>query len=123
MKALDLKQQRRQRRKYTIRKKISGTCEIPRLTVYKSICNIYAQIIDDVSKKTLVSASTIDKEVKALIKADMPKVAQSQVVGEILAKRAVKQNIKKIAFDRNGYLFHGRVKALADGCRKAGLEF
>ncbi len=123
MKALELKHKRRQRRKYAIRKKITGTCEVPRLTVFKSITHIYAQIIDDVTRKTLASASTIDKEVKALLKPDMPKVAQSEVVGEILGKRALKNNIKTIAFDRNGYLFHGRVKALADGCRKAGLEF
>ena len=123
MKVLEIKKQRRTRRKYEIRNKINGTSEAPRLSVFKSICNIYAQVIDDVTGKTLVSASTIDKEIKGLLQPDMPKKAQSELVGEILAKRALAKNIKNIAFDRNGYLFHGRVKALADGCRKAGLEF
>lgn len=124
MKILELKKQRRQRRKYGIRKKISGTCDVPRLTVFKSDLHIYAQIIDDVKKETLCSASTIDKEVRSLIKSDKKtKVAQSELVGEIIAKRALEKNIQSIAFDRNGYIFHGRVKALADGCRKAGLKF
>lgn len=124
MKILELKKQRRQRRKYGIRKKISGTGEVPRLTVFKSDLHIYAQIIDDVKKVTLCSASTIDKEVRSLIKSDKKtKVAQSELVGEIIAKRALEKNIQSIAFDRNGYIFHGRVKALADGCRKAGLKF
>ncbi len=123
MKILELKKQRRQRRKYGIRKKVTGTGEVPRMTIFKSGIHIYAQIIDDVKGNTLVSASTIDKEVKSLLKSDMTKTAKSQLVGEVIAKRAIDKNIKNIAFDRNGYLFHGRVKALADGCRKAGLEF
>ncbi len=123
MKALELKKERRTRRKHGIRKKVDGTELRPRLTVFKSINQIYAQVIDDVSKVTIASASTIDKEVRGLIKPDMPKVAQSQIVGEILAKRAIQKNVKMVAFDRNGYLYHGRVKALADGCRKGGLEF
>lgn len=124
MKILELKKQRRQRRKYGIRKKISGNGEVPRLSVFKSDLHIYAQIIDDVKKVTLCSASTIDKEVRSLIKSDKKtKVAQSELVGEIIAKRALEKNIQSIAFDRNGYIFHGRVKALADGCRKAGLKF
>lgn len=123
MKALELKKARRVRRKHGIRKIVEGSELRPRLTVFKSINQIYAQIIDDVNGKTLASASTIDKEVRGLIKPDMPKVAQSQLVGETLAKRAINNNIKQVAFDRNGYLYHGRVKALADGCRKGGLEF
>lgn len=123
MKALELKKERRTRRKQGVRKKVFGTNIRPRLTVFKSINQIYAQLIDDVSKVTIASASTIDKEVRGLIKPDMPKVAQSQIVGEIIAKRAVQKNVKQVAFDRNGYLYHGRVKALADGCRKGGLEF
>lgn len=123
MKALELKKERRTRRKHGVRKKVFGTDNRPRLTVFKSINQIYAQLIDDVAKVTIASASTIDKEVRGLIKPDMPKVAQSQIVGEILAKRAVQKNVKQVAFDRNGYLYHGRVKALADGCRKGGLEF
>ncbi len=123
MKILELKKQRRQRRKYGIRKKIAGTDVVPRLTIFKSDIHIYAQIIDDVKGITLVSASTIDKEVKGLLKSGMTKIAKSEIVGEVIAKRAIDHNIKNIAFDRNGYIFHGRVKALADGCRKAGLEF
>lgn len=123
MKILELKKQRRQRRKYGIRKKIFGTVEVPRLTIFKSEIHIYAQIIDDVSGNTLVSASTIDKEVKSLLKSEMTKTEKSAIVGEVIAKRAIDKNINNISFDRNGYIFHGRVKALADSCRKAGLKF
>jgi large subunit ribosomal protein L18 len=123
MKALELKQKRRIRRKYGIRKKISGTAEFPRLTIFRSLTGIYAQIVDDTKGITLVSASTLDKEIKSMIKPGMPKIAQSEVVGEMLAKRALALNINRIAFDRNGFLYHGRVKALADGCRKGGLQF
>lgn len=123
MKILELKKQRRQRRKYAIRKKVTGTGEVPRLSIFKSASHIYAQIIDDSNGKTLASASTLDKEVKSLLKSEMTKIAKSELVGELIAKRAIDKNIKSIAFDRNGYIFHGRVKALADGCRKAGLEF
>lgn len=123
MKILELRKKRRVRRKYAIRKKVSGTCEVPRLTVYKSITHIYAQIIDDVKGTTLVSASTVDKEIKGMLKPEMTKTQQSALVGEMLAKRALEKNIKNTAFDRNGNLYHGRVKALAEGCRKAGLKF
>ena len=123
MEILELKKKRRIRRKYAVRNKVSGTCEVPRLTVYKSIIHIYAQIIDDVKGQTLVSASTIDKEIKGLLKPEMTKTQESDLVGEVLAKRALEKNITNIAFDRNGHLYHGRVKALADGCRRAGLKF
>lgn len=118
-----LKNKRRKRRKLHIRKQIFGTADRMRLTVFKSIDHIYAQIINDDSMATLVSASTIDKEIKKMITPSMKKVDQSILVGEILAKRAVEKNIKTVVFDRNGYLYRGRIKALADGSRKGGLIF
>lgn len=123
MKVQYLKAKRRTKRKSHVRATITGTPERPRLTVFKSIGQIYAQIIDDVDGKTLVSASTIDKEVRSEIKDGMTKRAKSEVVGVAIAKRALEANIKKVAFDRNGYIYHGRVKALADAARQSGLEF
>jgi large subunit ribosomal protein L18 len=118
-----LKKKRRDRRKLHIRKHVHGTAERLRLTVFKSLDHIYAQIINDDDMATLVSASTIDKDIKKLITPSMKKVDQSNIVGEILAKRAMEKKIKSVTFDRNGYLYRGRVKALADGSRKGGLEF
>lgn len=118
----DLKN-RRIRRKRSIRKKVYGTAENLRLTVYKGGSNIYAQLINDLDKKTVISASTIDKDVKGQITADMNKTAQAQLVGKILGERATAAGIKSVGFDRNGFLFTGRVKALADAAREAGLEF
>ncbi len=123
MKIQILKQQRRRRRKLHIRKDIFGSNERPRLTIFRSLNNIYAQIVNDIDQKTVVSASNIDKEVKALIKPEMTKVQVSELVGSIIAKRAIEANIKLVAFDRNGFIYHGRVKALADAARKGGLEF
>lgn len=118
-----LKKTRRIRRKNHIRKIIKGTEQRPRLTVYKSLGNIYAQIIDDVAGKTLASASSIDKEVKTMMKKDISKVEQSELVGSVVAKRAIEKNIKLVSFDRNGFVYHGRIKNLADAARKSGLEF
>jgi large subunit ribosomal protein L18 len=112
----------RERRKLRIRKKISGTGERPRLTVFRSAKHIYAQVIDDATGKTLVHASTLSKQLKAAV-ADDKKTAAATKVGELLAKLCKDKNITKVAFDRNGYLYHGRVSALANGARKAGLEF
>jgi large subunit ribosomal protein L18 len=123
MNRLELKHKRRTRRKFAVRKKITGVAERPRLTVFKSNGQIYAQIIDDTIGKTLVSASTIDKEVKEILKQKKTKIEQSKLVGAEIAKRAIANNIKTVAFDRNGYLYHGRVKSLADGAREAGLVF
>jgi large subunit ribosomal protein L18 len=123
MKRLELKLIRRLRRKYSIRKKIVGTPDRLRLNVFRSLNNIYAQIIDDVHGRTLVSASTLDKEVKEQIKPDMKRIEHSKIVGAVLAKKALEKNIKKISFDRNGYLYHGRIKALAESARSNGLEF
>ena len=110
----------RQRRHTRVRNKVSGTAECPRLNVFRSNSNIFAQIIDDEASKTLVSASSIDKELKL----ENGGNAEAAVkVGELLAKRAKKAKISKVVFDRGGYLYHGRVKALADAARENGLEF
>ena len=112
----------RAKRHQRIRNKIQGTSLRPRLSVYRSTGEIYAQIIDDQKGVTLFSASTLDKEVKALL-AGKTKTEQAQVVGEMVAKRAVAGGVKQVVFDRGGYLYIGRVKALADAARNAGLEF
>lgn len=118
-----LKQNRNLRRKLSIRKKIFGTLERPRLSVFKSATNIYVQLVNDVESKTILSASSIDKEVRVLIDSDMNKSQVSKIVGEAIAKRAKDANISKVVFDRNGNLYRGRVKALADAAREAGLVF
>lgn len=110
------------RRKYHVRKKIFGTRERPRLTVFRSNKNIYAQIIDDVAGVTLISASTRSGSLRDQLKNGGDKKAAA-VVGESLAKEAIGVGIKCVCFDRNGYKFHGRCKALADSARKAGLVF
>jgi large subunit ribosomal protein L18 len=119
----DQKLQRRDRRKMHIRKNLRGTAECPRMTVYRSLQHMYVQLIDDMEGKTLVSASTKDPEVSDALKPEMKKTQQSKLVGEAIAKKAAEKNIKQVAFDRNGYLYHGRVKALAEAARKAGLKF
>ena len=112
----------RQRRHVRVRKHIAGTAETPRLNVYRSLNHIYVQIIDDTKGVTLVSASTMEKEVKAQI-AEMTKTEAAKVVGKIAGERALKKDIKAVVFDRGGYLYTGRVKAIADGAREAGLDF
>ncbi|MFI3250162.1 MAG: 50S ribosomal protein L18 [Eubacteriales bacterium] len=111
--------EKRQRRHRRVRGKVSGTPQRPRLNVFRSNTNIYAQIIDDMSKVTLVSASTLDKEFKA----EGNKTEQAKAVGELLATRAKAKGIDVVVFDRGGYLYHGRVQALADGARSGGLQF
>ena len=111
----------RQRRKKSIRKKIFGTPEMPRLAVFRSLNNIGAQIIDDTTGKTLVAFSTLTKGLD--LDRKKKKTEQSFEVGQNLGKLALKKGVKKVCFDRGGYLYHGRIKALADGIRKAGLEF
>ena len=105
-----------------VRKIVSGTAQRPRLSVYRSLNEIYAQIIDDVTGTTLVSASTRDAEVKKAIEG-MTKTQQAKLVGQTLAKRALKKKIDQVVFDRGGYLYIGRVQALADGAREGGLKF
>jgi large subunit ribosomal protein L18 len=114
---------RRIRIKQTIKKKIFGSTERPRFSVYRSLNDIYGQIIDDVTGKTIVSLSTNSKEIKEEVAAVKTKVAQSTLVGKLLAKKAIEKNIGAVVFDRNGYLYHGRVKAFADGAREGGLKF
>lgn len=112
------KNKTRQRRHVRVRGKISGTAECPRLNVYRSNKNIYAQVIDDVAGVTLVSASTLDSEVSGNNKTE-----QAASVGEVVAKRAQDKGIKQVVFDRGGYLYHGRVQALAEAARENGLQF
>ena len=109
----------RTRRHIRVRRKISGTAERPRLCVYRSNSNIYAQIIDDVAGNTLVAASTLDKEIKT--KHSNKEAAKE--LGALIAKRALEKNIKAVVFDRSGYIYHGIVKELAESAREAGLEF
>ena len=116
------KNQERLRRHTRVRKKVSGTAETPRLSVYRSLNHIYVQVIDDVKGVTLCSASTMEKEVKAKIK-DMTKTDAAKVVGTTVAARALKAGVKEVVFDRGGYLYTGRVQAVADGAREAGLNF
>ena len=112
------KNKTRQKRHRRVRNNISGTAERPRLNVFRSNKNIYAQIIDDVAGVTLASASTLDKEVSKGTKTE-----QAVVVGKLVAERAVAKGISEVVFDRGGYLYHGRVKALADSARENGLKF
>ena len=109
----------RELRHKRVRTKISGTAERPRLSVFRSNTGIYVQIIDDVAAKTLVSASTLDKEVKT----KASNIEAAKEVGTLVANRAIKAGIKTVVFDRGGYIYHGKVKALAEAAREAGLEF
>ena len=108
--------ERRIKIKYRIRKKVFGTPERPRLSVFRSNKQIYVQVINDEEGKTIVSASSLGLEA-------MPKIQQAEKVGELIAKKAVEAGINAVVFDRNGYLYHGRVKQLADAARKGGLNF
>ena len=112
----------RQRRHRRIRKKVTGTPERLRLSVYKSNNHVYAQIIDDARSQTIISASSLDKELRDE-KAHTGNVKTAQKVGMLIAKRALEKGIKSIVFDRSGYLYHGSIRALADAAREAGLEF
>ena len=111
--------ERRQRIKYRIKKTISGTAQKPRLAVFRSNSEIYAQIIDDTKGVTLVAASSRDKDLKA----SGTKTEKAKQVGEAIAKKALAAGIETISFDRGGYLYHGRVKSLAEGAREGGLKF
>ncbi len=112
----------RLRRHKRVRKHVTGTPERPRLNVFRSLRHIYAQLIDDSQGNTLASASTVDPEVEGQLQG-LTKTEQSRVVGKVLADRALSQGVKQVVFDRGGYQYHGRVKALADGAREGGLEF
>lgn len=121
MDRIELKKQRRRRRRMRVRKRAFGTPDRPRLTVFRSLQHIYAQLIDDTAGRTLADASTRNKDVKTSIKRG-GNVAAANEVGKVLGQRATAQGIKTAVFDRNGYRFHGRVKALAEGAREAGLK-
>lgn len=110
---------RRDKIKKGIRKRLSGSSDRPRLSVFRSNKGIYAQVIDDLSGKTLVSASSLSKDFSA----DGTKSDQSTAVGKLVAQKAIAAGIKEVVFDRNGYLYHGRIKSLADGAREGGLIF
>ncbi|MBR5439162.1 MAG: 50S ribosomal protein L18 [Clostridia bacterium] len=112
----------RLKRHERVRRKVSGTPERPRLSVYRSLNHIYAQIIDDVAGKTLVSCSTMDKTLTETIK-DLTKSEAAKVVGQEVAKRALANGITEVVFDRGGYIYMGRVQCVADGAREAGLKF
>jgi large subunit ribosomal protein L18 len=114
----------RTRRHERIRKKVVGTTERPRLSVYRSLSHMYAQIIDDFKGSTIAAASSLDKELKGKDKkSGKGNIGAAKQVGELIAKKALKKGIKRVVFDRGGYLYHGRVKALADAARENGLEF
>jgi large subunit ribosomal protein L18 len=112
----------RKRRHLRVRSRIEGTTERPRLNIYRSNKHIYAQVIDDVTGNTLASASTLDKELSDAVQ-NGGNVEAAQKVGELVAKRALEKGVSSVVFDRGGYLYHGRVQALADAARSAGLQF
>ena len=118
------RRERRIRRHKRIRKKVFGTPDRPRLAVYRSLQHFYAQIIDDTKGHTLVSASTLDPEFEKLTgKRGGKSIEDAQKVAEILVRRALEKGIKKVVFDRGGFMYHGKIKAFADRCRELGLEF
>ncbi|NWF49394.1 MAG: 50S ribosomal protein L18 [Ignavibacteriaceae bacterium] len=113
----------RSRSKIRIRKKISGTTDKPRLTVYRSLNNVYAQLIDDSTGKTIAAASSLSKELAESLKNQKGKISKSKLVGNLIAKKAKEKNIEVVVFDRNGYRYHGRIQAIAEGAREGGLKF
>ena len=119
------KDDRRQRIKFRIRRRVSGTVERPRLTVFRSVSHMYVQVVDDMTGRTIASASTVEPSVKAALpkKASAGNVAGAKAIGKTIAERLIGQGVKRVVFDRNGFLYHGRVKAVADAAREAGLEF
>jgi len=122
MSSVDAKKEARLKRKQRIRKKISGIPDRPRLCVFRSTKHIYAQIIDDTCGQTIVAISSLDPLVKGHGKFES-KVAKAVFIGKLLGEKALTKGITKVVFDRNGFLYHGRVKALSDGAREAGLDF
>ena len=121
LKKADKNAKRLQRHK-RVRRKVSGTTQRPRLCVFRSSNNIYAQIIDDTNRVTLVAASSLEADVKGAVNHTGNKEA-AKMVGEMVAKKAVEKGITEVVFDRGGYIYHGRIKELAEGAREAGLKF
>lgn len=113
----------RLKRKKRVRKKVRGTPERPRLSVFRTAKHVYAQIIDDTAAQTLADASSVSKELRPMIQRKGGNKAGAALVGEFIAKRAAGKGIKRVIFDRNGFLYHGRVKTLAEAARQHGLEF
>ena len=113
----------RLKRKKRVRKKVRGTPERPRLSVFRTAKHVYAQIIDDTAAQTLADASSVSKELRPMILRKGGNKAGAALVGEVIAKRAAGKGIKRVIFDRNGFLYHGRVKTLAEAARQHGLEF
>ena len=116
------REQKRIRRHIRVRKHVAGTSDRPRVSVFRSLSQIYAQVIDDTTGRTLVAVSTVDKDLREKI-GKMKKAEQAKEVGKVLAERAQSKGIKQVVFDRNGFLYHGRVKALAEAAREGGLKF
>jgi large subunit ribosomal protein L18 len=112
----------RTKRKHSIRKRVAGSTERPRLSVFRSARHMYAQIINDDTNQTLVAASTLDPELKAALKGSK-KIEHAKKVGALVAKRAIEKGLDKVVFDRNGFIYHGRIAAVADAARAAGLKF
>ena len=119
------KDDRRQRIRYRIRRRVSGSVERPRLTIFRSVSHMYVQVVDDTTGKTIASASTVEPSVKGALekKASGGNVAGAKAIGKTIAERLIEKGVKRVVFDRNGFLYHGRVKAVADAAREAGLEF
>jgi large subunit ribosomal protein L18 len=119
------KEDRRDRIKFRLRKRIVGSAERPRLTVFRSVAHMYIQAVDDATGTTIAAASTVEPAVKAKMaeKVRGGNIAGAQLIGQTIAERLVAKGLKQVVFDRNGFLYHGRVKAVAEAARKAGLEF
>jgi large subunit ribosomal protein L18 len=119
------REDRRDRIKYRIRKRVRGTEERPRLTVFRSVAHIYVQVVDDMSGRTIASASTVEPTVKGVLAAGAKggNVEGAKAIGTAIAERLIEKGVKRVVFDRNGFLYHGRVKAVAEAAREAGLEF
>jgi large subunit ribosomal protein L18 len=119
------KEDRRDRIKLRLRKRITGTAERPRLTVFRSLAHIYVQAVDDAAGRTLASAGTVEPAIKAKLTGKIRggNIAGAQLIGETIAERLIAKGLKQVVFDRNGFLYHGRVRAVAEAARKAGLEF
>ena len=119
------KDDRRVRIQLRQRKRIAGTSERPRLSVFRSVTHIYAQVIDDMTGQTLVSASTVEPAVKGSFAKNVRggNIKGAEAIGQVIAERSIEKGIKRVVFDRSGFLYHGRIRAVADAARKAGLEF
>jgi large subunit ribosomal protein L18 len=113
---------RRSRKKVRVRKKLSGTADRPRLTVFRSLNNMHAQLVDDVKGATVVAASSLSKEINEEVKGLKGKISKSKLVGKLVAKKALEKGITTVVFDRSGYEYHGRIKAVAEGAREGGLK-